>query len=145
MIFFAGAPSWLFKVPHGLRSLLNWIKDSYHDPEIIITENGFSEEGEHERTGAEALRDTVREDYIRDYTREVLKACTLDGVKVKGYFAWSLMDNFEWSDGYKFRFGLHRVDFDDPRRTRVRKNSANFYKSLIANNGYPASRIPQSQ
>ena len=50
--------------------------------------------------------------------------------------AWSLMDNFEWSLGYTERFGLHRVDFDDPTRPRTPKASAKFYAELVRNNGF---------
>jgi lactase-phlorizin hydrolase len=63
----------------------------------------------------------------------------LDGVDVRGYFAWSLLDNFEWAFGYSERFGLCFVDFKDPNRKRSAKGSAQFYKSIIKNNGFPTS------
>ena len=55
---------------------------------------------------------------------------------MKGYTAWSLLDNFEWTQGYSERFGLHKVDFSDPERPRSVKDSAKWYKSLIARNGW---------
>ena len=58
-----------------------------------------------------------------------------DGCNVKGYTAWSLLDNFEWALGYSEKFGIHRVDFNDPERTRTPKKSAAWFKTLIANNG----------
>ena len=58
-----------------------------------------------------------------------------DGCNVKGYTAWSLLDNFEWALGYSENFGIHRVDFNDPERTRTPKKSAAWFKTLIANNG----------
>ena len=62
-----------------------------------------------------------------------------DGVDVVGYFAWSLMDNFEWAAGYTQRFGLHYVDFDDDNRPRTQKESARWYAELVANNGFLAA------
>ena len=60
----------------------------------------------------------------------------VDGVNVKGYFAWSLMDNFEWSMGYTEKFGLHRVNMSDPKRQRTPKESAHFYNKLVKENGF---------
>ena len=63
-----------------------------------------------------------------------------DGVDVRGYFAWSLMDNFEWQSAYTQRFGLHYVDFEDDDRPRTQKASANFYSELIENNGFSSAQ-----
>ena len=59
-----------------------------------------------------------------------------DGANVAGYFAWSLMDNFEWTSGYTQRFGLHYVDFNDDDRVRTQKEAAKWYAGLVANNGW---------
>ena len=68
----------------------------------------------------------------------MLKAITDDGVKVKGYMAWTLMDNFEWVSAYSTPYGIHFVDFENnPSLTRVPKESAKFFKQLIADNGFP--------
>ena len=67
----------------------------------------------------------------------MLKAIKLDKVNVKGFTAWSLMDNFEWNDGYRLRFGLYRVDFNDPERKRTPKLSAFYYKKVIQDRGFP--------
>ena len=74
--------------------------------------------------------------YYKHYINQVLKAIKLDGVSVKGYYAWSLMDNFEWGAGYTIKFGLHRVNMSDPERTRVPKESAYFYSRLVQENGF---------
>ncbi|CAJ1078803.1 lactase-phlorizin hydrolase-like [Xyrichtys novacula] len=118
-------------VSWGLRRLLNWIKEEYGDPEIYITENGVATEA------GKNLDDTARVFYYKTYIDEALKAHDLDGVKVKGYIATSLMDSFEWLNGYKFGFGLHHVDFTDPNRPRTPKYSAHFYHQVIKDNGFP--------
>ena len=69
--------------------------------------------------------------YLRNYLTHLQRA-TADGVPVRGYFLWSLMDNFEWADGYTNRFGLHYVDYASQKRTP--KLSAAFYREVIARN-----------
>ena len=71
-----------------------------------------------------------------------MKAIKLDGVNVAGYYAWSLLDNFEWARGYTEKFGLHFVDMSDKNRTRTAKESSRFYKKIIANNGFLESDGP---
>ena len=66
-----------------------------------------------------------------------MAAITIDGVNVIGYTAWSLMDNFEWDKGYTERFGMHWVNFTDPERPRVAKESVECYKEIITNSFPP--------
>lgn len=116
-------------VPWGCQKLLEWISHRYGHPEIYITENGCSYEDVLE---GNEINDHKRVEFYRTY----LEAChqaIQNGVKLKGYFAWSLMDNFEWALGYKERFGLHYVDFKTLER--IPKSSAKWYMSTIANNG----------
>ena len=115
---------WLYVVPWGIRKLLLWIADRYDNPPIYITENGVDVPDENEMPMDQALDDMFRVHFYRDYIGNASQASS-DGVDVRGYFAWSLMDNFEWADGYSKRFGLHYVDYDN-NRTRYQKNSAKF-------------------
>jgi beta-glucosidase len=69
--------------------------------------------------------------FLRNYLTQLQRAVS-EGVPVKGYFLWSLMDNFEWADGYSNRFGLHYVDYTTQRR--MPKLSAAFYREVIAGN-----------
>ncbi|XP_006820740.1 cytosolic beta-glucosidase-like [Saccoglossus kowalevskii] len=129
--------SWLRPVPWGIRQLLKWIKEEYGDPAVFITESGIAEKSDVEPM----LNDTWRMQYYTAYINEVLKAYILDDVDVRGYTAWSLMDNFEWADGYLSRFGLHYVDFNDPARPRTPKASAEIFADIVRNNGFPNPQI----
>ncbi|GFN90101.1 lactase-phlorizin hydrolase-like [Plakobranchus ocellatus] len=120
---------WLKVNPWGLRNILRWARDHYNDPPIFITESGRPDDAD--------LNDDGRIYYYNNYINEVLKAIKLDGVNVKGYTAWSLMDNLEWTSGYFAKFGLYSVDFNSPNRTRTPRASAAFYHRLIANHGFP--------
>ncbi|XP_022915650.2 myrosinase 1-like [Onthophagus taurus] len=119
-----GASSWLAVVPWGFRKLLVWIKNEYNNPEVIITENGFSDKGE--------LNDCRRINYYNTYLEELLKAIHEDGCNISGYTAWSFLDNFEWMRGFTEKFGVIYVDFDDPDRSRTPKMSYYVYKNILA-------------
>ncbi|XP_071963681.1 lactase/phlorizin hydrolase-like [Antedon mediterranea] len=123
--------TWLQVVPWGIRRLLNWIDNEYDGIPIYVTENGVSTADVFE------IDDVIRQKYYRSYINEVLKAIDIDGSNVKGYTAWSLMDNFEWASGYSERFGMHYVDFNDPNRKRTPKNSTIIYAKIVADNGFP--------
>eukprot|EP00079_Xenopus_tropicalis_P017525 XP_004917683.1 PREDICTED: lactase-phlorizin hydrolase-like [Xenopus tropicalis] len=121
---------WLKVTPFGFRRILNWIKEEYNNPPIIVTENGISERGTN-------LKDVWREHYYKEYINEALKAIKYDGVDLRGYTAWSLMDNFEWATGFAERFGLHYTNYSDPELARIPKESAKYYRSIIRCNGFP--------
>ncbi len=106
-----------------------FIAERYKLP-IVITENGLSG---CDWVGVDGqVHDEARIDFLTRYLRQVKKAIG-DGVDIRGYFQWSIMDNFEWAEGYKHRFGLVHVDFTTQKRTL--KNSAHWYRELIRTNG----------
>lgn len=121
------ATNWVI-APEGFGKLLRWIDSRYGRPAIYITENGTSI---CTATVDEAIEDQKRIDYIRDYFAEARQA-QAEGVDLRGYFVWTLLDNFEWTQGYDVRFGLVHVDFDTLKRTP--KKSFYAYRDLIANN-----------
>ncbi|CAH8385905.1 unnamed protein product [Eruca vesicaria subsp. sativa] len=120
--------NWQHIDPKGFRKMLYYLKNRYPDIPIYITENGFGDLQKPETTVKELLNDTKRIQYMSGYL-EALQAAMRDGVNVKGYFAWSLLDNFEWVSGYKVRFGLFHVDHTTLKRTP--KESASWYKRFI--------------
>ncbi|XP_073663847.1 lactase/phlorizin hydrolase isoform X3 [Tursiops truncatus] len=114
----------------GMRRLLNWIKEEYGDVPIYITENGAG-------LTDPKVEDTNRIFYHKTYINEALKAYRLDGVDLRGYAAWSLMDSFEWLNGYTVKFGLYHVDFNNVNRPRTARASARYYTEVIISNGMP--------
>ncbi|XP_036154835.1 cytosolic beta-glucosidase [Myotis myotis] len=120
---------WVYVVPWGIRKLLKYIKDTYNNPVIYITENGFPQ------GDPTSLDDTQRWEFFRQTFQELFKAIQLDKVNLQLYCAWSLLDNFEWNQGYSMRFGFFHVDFEDPARPRVPYTSAKEYAKVIRNNG----------
>lgn len=81
-----------------------------------MTENGFSVKGENELPIDLALHDDDRVHYFQGTTGALLQAIHEDGVDVRAYFPWSLLDNFEWADGYQTRFGVTYVDYETQKR-----------------------------
>ena len=115
--------------PQALYWGPKFLYERYKKP-IIITENGLSNTDWVSVDGK--VHDPQRIDFYYRYLRELKKAAE-DGVVVEGYFAWSLMDNFEWALGYNERFGLVYVDFETQKRTI--KDSGCWYRSVIESNG----------
>ena len=111
--------------PKAFTELLVSLNEKYTLPPVYITENGAAMADKLENG---VVNDTDRIDYYQSHLNAVNDAINL-GVKVDGYFAWSLMDNFEWAEGYLKRFGIVYVDYDTQVRTV--KASGNAYKELI--------------
>lgn len=99
---------WLRPNPRGFRELLVWLSKRYGYPTIYVTENGTSLKGENDMKLEEIVEDDFRVQYFDGYVKAMAQASQEDGVVVKGYLAWSLMDNFEWAEGYETRckFGI---------------------------------------
>ncbi|MEU7472552.1 GH1 family beta-glucosidase [Streptomyces sp. NPDC044984] len=115
--------------PDTFTDLLVDLKEQYGDalPPVHITENGSAEDDEVSADGA--VHDTDRVAYLRDHLT-ALRAAIDAGVDVRGYYVWSLLDNFEWAFGYDKRFGIVRVDYDTQQRTP--KDSYHWYRRMIA-------------
>ena len=111
--------------PNSLERLLVRLDREYGSPPLIITENGASYPTAPDETGR--IRDVERQAYLHTHLLAVCDAIE-QGANVEGYFAWSLMDNFEWAFGYAQRFGLVWVDYDTLERTP--KDSALWYRDV---------------
>lgn len=138
----AGKPERVEYPPGHPRTAIGWFVDSnalYYGPKflyeryripIVVTENGMSSHDWVDLDGR--VRDTQRIDYTRRYLLAIRRAIE-EGADVRGYLHWSILDNFEWQQGYKERFGLIHVDYTTQKRTL--KDSALWYSGVIASNG----------
>lgn len=113
--------------PTGLFDVLTWINQTYGGPPMYITENGAAFEDVVDAAGD--IDDADRLAYIEGHLREAHRAIA-GGVDLRGYFVWSLMDNFEWARGYELRFGVVRVDYETLERTI--KRSGRWYRDVIS-------------
>ncbi len=116
--------------PEGLAATLLRIRDLYGPIPLLVTENGAAFPDP--EVSPQELQDTRRVDFLRDHLRAVRRAVAA-GADVRGYFVWSLLDNFEWAFGYGKRFGIVHVDFGTQRRTP--KASARFYSTVVRSGG----------
>jgi len=117
--------------PDGLYDLLKRVDRDYEHPLIYITENGMA--GKDETFVGKVVQDDDRLSYLQRYFEAASRAIN-NGVDLKGYFVWSLMDNFEWLWGYSKRFGIIRVEFET--QERIWKKSALWYRDVIMKNGF---------
>ncbi|KAF3693880.1 Beta-klotho [Channa argus] len=118
-------------VTPDLRRILSWIKLEYGNIKVLVAEGGWFSEASLGR------EDTVAIYLMKLFINQALQAIKLDGVQVFGYFAWSLVDGFEWNYGYSIRRGLFYIDFNNPNRTRTPKTSAQYYRHVVNSNGFP--------
>lgn len=124
--------------PQGLTDTLVQVRERYGGFPLYVTENGAAfydpptaEDG--------VLDDPLRVAYLREHLRAARSALER-GVDLRGYFVWSLLDNFEWSHGYSKRFGIVHVDYESQRRTP--KSSARFYAEVIRSRGAALDELP---
>lgn len=120
---------WIYVGPECIYWAVRNVSEIWNPRAIYITENGCS--AEDVVTDGGRIEDTDRLMYLRNNLTHLHRA-TAEGYRVKGYFLWSLLDNFEWADGYSKRFGLHYVDFATQRR--IPKLSAEWYRKVISAN-----------
>ncbi|HEX2130381.1 MAG TPA: GH1 family beta-glucosidase [Actinophytocola sp.] len=113
----------------GLRAVVHRVHEEYAPVPLMITENGAAFD---DQLAADGVRDHERISYLRDHLAVVHEAIE-SGVDLRGYFVWSLLDNFEWAYGYSKRFGIVHVDY--PTQRRVWKDSAYWYRQVITTNG----------
>ncbi|URE40294.1 beta-glucosidase [Musa troglodytarum] len=123
------ASSWLYVYPKGIRDLLLYTKSKYNNPVIYITENGIDEVNDETVPLKEALEDETRVEYYRGHLLYLWRAIR-KGADVRGFFMWTLLDDFEWNSGYTVRFGLHYVDFKDGLK-RYPKRSALWFREFL--------------
>ncbi|KAJ4848417.1 putative beta-glucosidase 41 [Turnera subulata] len=124
------ASGWLHIVPWGIRKLLNYVKDRYRNPPVVITENGMDDRNTPFISLNRALQDDKRIKYHTEYLSNISAAIRQDKCDVRGYFVWSLLDNWEWNSGYTVRFGLYFVDYRN-NLTRIPKASVQWFKDLL--------------
>jgi beta-glucosidase len=123
------ASPWLYVGPEVIYWAIRNVSEIWKPKALYITENGCSADDVVAPDGH--IYDTDRLMYLRNHLANVQRAA-VEGYPIKGYFLWSLMDNYEWADGYSKRFGIHYVDFKTQKRTP--KLSAEFYRETIARN-----------
>ncbi|KAK1283515.1 Beta-glucosidase 18 [Acorus calamus] len=123
-----GAPTAMptfYVVPRGMEKIVMQIMQRYNNTPMFITENGFAQKSGPKK---DMLNDMDRVEYLNGYLNSLTVAMRR-GADVRGYFAWSLIDNFEWLHGYTLRFGLHYVDYNT--QERIPKRSAKWYKEFL--------------
>jgi len=123
------ASDWLYVGPEVIYWAIRNVSEIWKPKALYITENGCSADDVVTADGR--IEDTDRVMYLRNHFTHLHRA-TVEGYPIKGYFLWSLLDNYEWADGYSKRFGLHYVDFKTQKRTP--KLSAEWYREVIARN-----------
>ncbi|KAL0001147.1 hypothetical protein SO802_014928, partial [Lithocarpus litseifolius] len=122
-----------FVVPEGMEKIIDYVKKRYNNKPMFVTENGFPPPEQQSEQVQDLLEDKDRIKFHKAYLAALARAIR-NGADVRGYFIWSLIDNFEWVHGYKKRFGLYYVDRQTLNRTL--KLSARWFTSFLTNNSH---------
>uniref|UniRef100_F6H271 Beta-glucosidase 18 n=1 Tax=Vitis vinifera TaxID=29760 RepID=F6H271_VITVI len=122
-----------FIVPRGMEKIIEYVKERYNNMPMFVTENGYSPPEKEDEQEEDLVQDAKRIEFHKAYLAALARAIR-NGADVRGYFIWSLMDNFEWVYGYNTRFGLYYVDRQTLRRTP--KLSARWYANFLTNSGH---------
>ncbi|KAK3007275.1 hypothetical protein RJ639_015823 [Escallonia herrerae] len=132
LFFMEGYSDWIRVYPAGIQEFLVYVKEKYDNPVIYISENGIDDKDVPLSTSWESLTDHRRVSYYQSHLSYLWKAITENGVNVKGYFIWSLTDNFEWGESISSRFGNVYIDYDNGH-TRHPKLSAEWFRVHLLN------------
>jgi beta-glucosidase len=126
--------------PDGLRQAVERLYQDYAPAELFITENGAAYDVPADADGR--IHDRRRVEYLREHLVSAHRAIQA-GVPLRGYFAWSLLDNFEWGHGFEKRFGLYAVDFDTQQR--MQKDSAAWFAKVCSSNAVATDSATETQ
>ncbi|KAI7752381.1 hypothetical protein M8C21_030114, partial [Ambrosia artemisiifolia] len=107
---------WIYVYPEGLEKMVTYLKNRYNNTPMFVTENGFGEMHQPDSSINSFLNDNKRVEYMKSYLDALISAMR-KGADIRGYIAWSLLDNFEWLSGYTQRFGLYHVNYTTLKRT----------------------------
>lgn len=119
-----------YDVPQGMEQAVKYVNERYENTPVYVTENGYSQQSDN--SVEDLINDVGRVNYLQGYLTSISSAVR-KGANVRGYFVWSLIDNFEWGFGYTVRFGLYHVDFETQKR--IPKTSAKWYRGFLARAG----------
>ncbi|KAE8781053.1 Beta-glucosidase 16 [Hordeum vulgare] len=115
-----------YDVPEGMELIVKYVNQRYENAPVYVTENGFSQFSDNSMK--DLINDVGRVNYLQGYLT-CISSAVRRGANVRGYFVWSLMDNFEWGFGFTVRFGLYYVDFETQERTP--KMSGKWYRDFL--------------
>ncbi|KAJ4954276.1 hypothetical protein NE237_011059 [Protea cynaroides] len=118
----------IYVVPYGMERMVTYLKERYNNTPMFITENGYPDASYDNAPVEDLLNDTKRIEYLSSYLASLTTAMR-NGADVRGYFIWSLLDNFEWTSGFSLRFGIHYVHYNTSNR--IPKLSAKWYKEFL--------------
>lgn len=131
-----------YVVPRGMEKIVNYVKDRYNNKPMYILENGYSPPRNQDVQVQEVLNDVKRIEFHKAYLASLARSIR-NGADVRGYFIWTLMDNYEWLEGYSLTFGLYYIDRQTLKRTP--KQSALWFRSFLTNNSsYQSKEVTRS-